>query len=97
MSETLYDPDSSATLRIFRRWVSGKGRKYIPSDVPVRIDCLSSAIDNALDKFKYGMSPLHFRQLVEMAEKGRDRYSRQEAFVLREARKLVRHYDKIGE
>lgn len=96
MSATGYDPDSAATLRIFRRWISGKGRKYIPNDVPVRIDSLSSAIDNALDRFKYDMRPLLFRQLVEMAEKGRDRYSRQDSCVLREAKKLVRHYDKVG-
>lgn len=91
-----YDPDASSTLKAFRRWISGKGRKYIPSDVPVSIDSLSSAIDNSLDRFKYSMRPPLFRQLVEMADRGRDRYSRQDSRVIREAKRIAKHYDRIG-
>lgn len=91
-----YDPDASSTLKAFRRWISGKGRKYIPSDVPVMIDSLSGAIDNALDRFKYEMHPLLFRHMIEMAERGRDRYSRQDSCVIREAKRIAKHYDRIG-
>lgn len=87
--------DAVETLKIHKRWINGKGRKYMPSNLPVGIFQISSAIDLACSHFKRRICPAEFRALVGMAIRGGAKGEIDRA-ALKSARKVIRYLDKKG-
>lgn len=82
-------------LKIHKRWINGKGKKYMPTDLPVGIVQVSAAIDLACNHFKHRICPSEFMALVRMAERGGAK-EEIDFEALKSARKVVRYLKKKG-
>jgi len=83
------------TLKVFKRWLSGKGKKYLPTGLPVSVGDVASAIDLACSHFKHRICPIEFRALVRMAIRS-GAYDAIDKDALKSARKVIRYLDKKG-
>ena len=89
-------------LKAHRRWLNGKGRKYIPTDLPISASQISEAIDFCVSYLKTRVGPESFREIVRLAE-GQYMFDRKEKIkdelsdrAIRDARKVIRYLNKIG-
>lgn len=83
------------TLTKFRRWCSGRGRKYIEGQMPVDATAVCEAITVALNSMKHRLSHDDFRRIAHLAEKPKCELDSTEAASLKRARRIVRYLDKV--
>ena len=87
--------DAVKTLKTHKRWINGKGKKYMPSDMPVGISDISEAIDLACNHLTRRISPAEFIALYDMAV-ARGAATDAERAALKSARKVIRYLHKKG-
>ena len=83
------------TLTKFRRWCSGRGRKYIEGQMPVDATAVCEALTVALNSMKHRLSHDDFRAIARLAERPKNTLKPTEVTALKNARRIVRYLDKV--
>lgn len=83
------------TLTKFRRWCSGRGRKYIEGQMPVDATAVCEALTVALNSMKHRLSHGDFRAIARLAERPKNTLKPTEVAALKNARRIVRYLDKV--
>ena len=78
----------------FKRWLSGRGRKYVAGQSTVEVDSVCWSLAFAIDQLKHGISDEQFKTIVRMAQCTSVSLGGSEKDALRAAKRVVRHIDK---
>ena len=80
----------------FKRWLSGRRRKYVAGQSTVGIDSVCWSLAFAIDQLKHSISDEQFKTLVRMAQCTSIPLGDNEKAVLRAAKRIVRYIDKAN-
>lgn len=78
----------------FKRWLSGRGRKYVAGQSTVEVDSVCWSLAFAIDQLRHSIGDEQFKTLVRMAQCTSVPLGDNEKSVLRAAKRIVRHIDK---
>ena len=80
-------------LMKFKRWLSGRGRKYVAGQTTVDIEVICSSLGIAIESMKHRLSHDEFKRLVCIAQKWCPNVA-EDKKAMSAAKRIVRYIDK---
>ena len=82
-----------STLAKFKRWLYGRGRKYVAGQSTVDVELACGVIGIAIDSMKHRLGHEEFKRLVCIAQCA-DPRGAEDKKVMSAAKRIVRYIDK---
>lgn len=77
----------------FKRWLSGRGRKYVAGQSTVDIEIVCGALGVAIDSLKHRLGHDEFKRLVRIAQRWCPNVA-EDKKAMSAAKRIVRYIDK---